>query len=422
MKVWCNHGYCKGLYFSYFLGMPNPGKLEPKLDPSKKGQPKPWYVGIPARLSPTGKFSRKYFPNYDEAKAFSKQRHSLERASERAVREAGPDLIKAAVNYDELFRTLYDIPGGFIEACEAYMKELDQRKQSKSFGCLVQSYEDDHYESWAEGTKSTWRTHRNHFKKLEERPAAALTTQFWRDWLKLKSKELNWSDNTVNGIRGRASTIYVHGMPDSVQVNPLEPIKPRKLPSTVVAVYEVEQIRALLNAAWEHDRGLVPYFAIAIFAGLRPESELMRLDWRNVDFEARHIQVNFDNKTQTKRFVPIQPHLLKWLSPWRNASGPVASNIVNFTRRRRCLTRGKYQSPKGVPEKEWKELVPYGHDAVHDICRHTFGSYMDVVTDHDRDKIKEWMGHADYHTYDQHYRNARTKEQGAEFIRIYPPD
>tara|TARA_R110002096_G_scaffold427509_1_gene638263 strand:- start:2021 stop:2179 length:159 start_codon:yes stop_codon:yes gene_type:complete len=46
---------------------------------------------------------------------------------------------------------------------------------------------------------------------------------------------------------------------------------------------------------------------------------------------------------------------------------------------------------------------------------------MDVATGYDRDKIREWMGHRDYRTYDQYYRNSRNDEEGKEFLSIYPP-
>lgn len=247
-----------------------------------------------------------------------------------------------------------------------------------------------------------------------------MTTQFWREWLEIKAQELNWSDNTVNGIRNRLFAIYAHSKPDLISDNPLEGVKPRKLAPKEVAVYELDQIRAILNAAWEHDRELVPFFAIAIFAGLRPESEIMRLEWKDVNFEEKWIRVNYDNKTQTKRFVPIFDNLMAWLIPWRDAFGPVTSHLTNFTKRRRNLTRGKYQSPLRTSPSMWTELAPYGHH-VHDITRHTFGSYMDAATGHDRNKIKEWMGHSNFDTFEQHYRNARTNIEGADLLRIIPP-
>lgn len=82
--------------------------------------------------------------------------------------------------------------------------------------------------------------------------------------------------------------------------------------------------------------------------------------------------------------------------------------------------RSRYQAAKDTTGKEWEDLVQKG-SSLRDFTRHTFGSYMDVATGYDRDKIREWMGHRDYRTYDQYYRNSRNDEEGKEFLSIYPP-
>lgn len=60
----------------------------------------------------------------DRTEAFERAERLRKNAkdSERAVREAGPELIRAAVNYDELFRDVYQFKSGLVEACELFMK------------------------------------------------------------------------------------------------------------------------------------------------------------------------------------------------------------------------------------------------------------------------------------------------------------
>jgi integrase len=99
-----------------------------------------------------------------------------------------------------------------------------------------------------------------------------------------------------------------------VDKNPVDGLKRRKLRRKPVAVYSPEQVQVLLHSAWEHDREMVPFFAILIFAGLRPDedSEIGKLNWEDVNFQERWIRVGarFDNKTESKRFVPIEDNLL----------------------------------------------------------------------------------------------------------------
>ncbi|MCB1092943.1 MAG: site-specific integrase [Verrucomicrobiae bacterium] len=217
----------------------------------------------------------------------------------------------------------------------------------------------------------------------------------------------------LSGVWRRACAL------DLVEKNPIEGVRARKLRREEKPVYTVDQVRSVMNCAWEFDRELVPFFAIAIFAGLRPDEngEISRLTWGDVDFESNEIRVGFGNKTGTKRFVEMESNLREWLLPWKGRVGPVMP--TNFRQRRRNITRGKYQAEEGAPESEWKELVPYGPE-VRDITRHTYGSYFEAAF-RDPNRLKKNMGHADFSTYEQHYRNARPRQEAEKFWNIRPP-
>ncbi|MEM7602434.1 MAG: tyrosine-type recombinase/integrase [Verrucomicrobiota bacterium] len=396
--------------------MARPAQLAPLHDRKKNL----WYVYLSAKISPTGKPKREYFRNRKEAEARARHWRKMKEVSTGTVQKAGPKLIEKAVTYHELFRDVYGLEGGLEEACEAYLAILNAKQCSHHFGELVKFFHEAHYDGWADGTKSAWRVCKAHLKELSDTPIVSLNTQFWREWLQQKAEELHWGSSTYNSVRARIHSVYAFGIPDMVSVNPLEGVKKRKLETRAVPVYSIEQITALMNCTWEHDHEMVPFFGIAIFAGLRPGSELLKLQWEDVNFEKRWIRVaaEFDNKTQTRRFVPLEENLLAWLKPWEKAVGPVVPK-VNFTKRRRWITRGKYQSAPGTSEDQWTEVAPYG-DHVRDISRHTYGSYTDSIYG-DRNKIKEWMGHTTFKTYDQHYRNARSPEEGQAFLEIFPP-
>lgn len=51
--------------------------------------------------------------------------------------------------------------------------------------------------------------------------------------------------------------------------------------------------------------------------------------------------------------------------------------------------------------------------------RHSYGSNLEAKYK-DRNLVKENMGHTNFATYEQHYRNARTPKQAEEFWGIYP--
>lgn len=161
--------------------MPNPGAFAPVFDHSKRKTKRPWYLGIPKRLSPSGAYRREYFPSQKEAEERARQLMGLDKQSHQAVVRAGPKLIEAAVNYDDLFRDIYGFEGGLVQACEAFMAHLDSQQGSVTLGKLLDAYELEGFKDWAKGTRDAWKALRKHVAELEERPANTLDTSFWRE-------------------------------------------------------------------------------------------------------------------------------------------------------------------------------------------------------------------------------------------------
>ena len=384
--------------------------LEPKKDSAKKL----WYVSVPPRLSPTGKRRREYFPSNREAEHRAKLLREAEKQSLMLVRKAGPELIETAVVYDELFR-IYGFKN-LKEACEKFSLELEAERKSIQFVQLLDEYKEAYWLDWSKSSRASWEWLRKHFEGLEEKPVTLLDTAFWTKWMRTKAKKENWAPGSYNTVAKRISGIWSHALKQKMaSENPIAGVKRMKKRKSEVAVLEVAQAKTIMETAWVHDRGMVPYFAVALFAGLRPESELLKLTWEDINFEERWIRVKFGNKTDTKRFVPIEHNLYEWLLPWRGSKGSIIpSNVV---KRRRYILRGKYQASAGAKECDWIPLVAW----VRDITRHSYGSYLEGKYK-DRNVVKENMGHSNFDTYQQHYRNARTPKQAAEYWAIVPPE
>ena len=94
-----------------------------------------------------------------------------------------------------------------------------------------------------------------------------------------------------------------------------------------------EMIR-LLNMA---DGDLLAYVAISGFAGLR-RAEIERLDWSDVDLDAREIDVKAHiAKSKKRRIVAIADNLYQWLASVHQGNGAVvgrnlASNLPRITK------------------------------------------------------------------------------------------
>lgn len=394
----------------------------PSLAPTYNEKRDRWALSIPPRFSSTGKRRREQFKSQAQAQERADELLKGKEISQRVADAAGPALIKTAVNYDELFRDIYGFDGGLEEACEYLAKRLDTEQQATRFGEIVASYERIHAATWKNNYRTKWRWFVNAVEELVDHTTLTMDGAYWTSWLAETCERKKWSDGTYNDLLSMLRSVWKHAVGISlVDRNPMEGIRRRKLPERPKAIYSVDEVKRLLNSAWVNDKEMVPYFAIAIFAGLRPDvdSEICRLTWADINFKEKWIRVgaDFDNKTRTKRFVPIETNLMKWLHPWRKSQGRVTPE--NLTNRRRWLVRGKYQAAASAPESEWEELVPSG-SAYRDITRHTYGSYLDAKCK-DRNIVKENMGHSSFTTYEQHYRNARTPQQAEEFWSIVLP-
>jgi ribosomal protein S6 len=149
--------------------------------------------------------------------------------------------------------------------------------------------------------------------------------------------------------------------------NPVEPVPTFKVRRGLPEIITVEQCEKLMEFV-ESYRGigdkqkpgcLVPYFALALFAGIRPNSadgEIVRLCrpgvWeRLIDMRLGVIRITPEiSKTKDMRQVSIRPNLRAWLEKY-----PLSEYPLNFQNFIRATT-------------EVRQKFAIGHD----VLRHTF--------------------------------------------------
>jgi integrase len=97
------------------------------------------------------------------------------------------------------------------------------------------------------------------------------------------------------------------------------------LDDTPPAILTIDQCVSLLNAAADSHPELLPYVAVGLFAGLR-SSEIEALNWEEIDFSSRTIEVKAaKSKTRKRRLVDISDALEAWLLPYQGATGNLVS-------------------------------------------------------------------------------------------------
>jgi integrase len=164
-----------------------------------------------------------------------------------------------------------------------------------------------------------------------------------------------------------------------------------------------EQVRGLMDAARKRPFGrkagmMVPFFAIAVFAGLRP-SEILRLTADSVKLEAAEpfIRVRKLKRGRGVRLAPVSDTLKAWLTAYPPAY-PIA-----FTDR----TFRQVRIDAGLKD-DWQP----------DVMRHTCISVW-LGLGHNEDIVAAWAGNSPKVIH-RHYRELLTKGESLAIDRISP--
>ena len=219
----------------------------------------------------------------------------------------------------------------------------------------------------------------------------------------------NFSPTTRRNNKVRLSHFFnfcrLHGW---IENNPCSPIS-IKVKRGEVKIFTVEETIELMRECSYSDKAdvLVPFAAIGFFAGLRPK-ELERLNWEDIDFETKHIELKATaSKVRQARFIRMEPNLIEWLLPHRRDLGRVMG--------------------KTSPRKEWDNIrsncgwISRGRGTkpwIADGMRHSYASYWLAVYKN-RAELAELMGNSQ-EIIRVHYRRPVLEDVAKEFWKITP--
>ncbi|MGH7995911.1 MAG: tyrosine-type recombinase/integrase [Opitutaceae bacterium] len=144
----------------------------------------------------------------------------------------------------------------------------------------------------------------------------------------------------------------------------------------------------------------VPYFALCLFAGIRPgvpDGEITKLRPDDVNLETGIIHISADvSKVREPRRIAIQPNLAVWLRAYPLKQFPIV--VGNFQKR-----RAKFKDQFNL---------------THDVLRHTFIS-MFVAKFRSIGEAAIQAGNSES-IIRRHYLDLKSKEEGEQFFGIVP--
>lgn len=144
-----------------------------------------------------------------------------------------------------------------------------------------------------------------------------------------------------------------------------------------------------------------PWLVLALFAGVRPDGELLKLQWAEVDLETATVAINFPKVRKQRRVVPLEPAAVAWLRAHplrRGALSPSQSTLRRFKKRARAV----------LGLAVWPA----------DVLRHTAASYL-LALHGDAGKVALRLGNS-ANVLLTHYHNPVRAEACAAFWAIRP--
>ena len=151
-------------------------------------------------------------------------------------------------------------------------------------------------------------------------------------------------------------------------------------------------------------------------AGLRPESEIWRLQWEHINLDERLIDVENSKNAASHRYVKIEDNLAEWLKPYvgKNSGLICLADEPYFRRMRETRERAIAILEKDNIAADKLRNWP------NDCLRHCYASYHCAQFGDSRRTSQE-MGHSGELTvFNYHYRNRVKPVDAQAFWKLAP--
>jgi integrase len=381
--------------------MPRTAKLTPKHRPRLEALGKAaWELFIPPYLSDTGKEKRLFFPTKKAAALTAMQLQNRQDNFGISLSALSPARIAEA---SEAFNLLDGLDLGLLDAVRTAVKLHKTQASSIPFLELYNRFLDTKTDRHSEYQKAH-RWHRDRYPQLHKKLASDITTAELEKLL--KPLGLGARDHAIKYWRA----VFNYGIQKKVLLeNPIDDVDKKESVSDEAAIISNAHVRGLLNYALEYELPLLPYFVFGFFEGLRPDGELLKLDWDAVRFDTKKIIMTrrITKKKQT-RYPELNDTAIAWLRAYEARGGVMTGPVVTYGES--ALRTARIKAQQAVGMDKW----------VQQGARHTFTSHW-LALYKDENKLALMNGHSRDVMWDS-YVHGLTEEEGRAYFNILPPD
>ncbi len=368
-----------------------------------------WELDAGLKFGGSSKY-RKQFKKLDEAKIHAEQL----RVRLKNEGLGGFNLSREQQVDAEKALEILNSKASLTEACKYFMRFNNLNDSDKSISALVDEFLNHKDKQRLLGEKGASERTINDYKHrlglLNEQFGALKINEFKED------KFLDWilARGDARGLTRTTKALFSFAV--SKEYLPENPMR-RKTPVPKIgkpSVLEDNHWRYLVLTALEtqnhknSNRGesidMLACVTLGLWCGLRPEAELKRLDWSDVNIDEGFVNIHDDWKVKIGRLVTIPDCAKELLKQCTRQKGLII-NPKNFRRRWDWL-------------RETADVMSAWDS---DIMRHTFAS-MHYGLNGDKQKVINELGHCNDSML-RHYINhgAKMKKRAKEFFSFTAP-
>jgi integrase len=390
----------------------------------------PWVINVPARFSESGKRERRFFDTETAAKLFGKgERLRAERQGHHtgaSVTAAQREVAAAA------FRLLEGhAPQKLIEIVEAWVSKRKMASQSVSVTKAFEDYLARGKKKKNRGGMPTFVPFSIKHKRGIEYAQEALEAHKERKISELTAKDIEAAIDGLSASYANAHLRIIRAVCEyAVEKkwaadNVAEEVEVKSAAATTAKaakpgaaaetpILSIDEVKGLLDVVNDAAPQFLPFFALALFAGIRPDledGELVKLTWDMVRLKDKQLIIpSHVSKTGKRRVIEMEDNLVAWL---------------NFYVAKRCKAEGiKEVTGEIVPRINLRKRMRLlrelaGIEWEQDITRHSFASYH---LPHFQNLLRcvDAMGHSDSGMIEKHYRASVPKDTAAAYWKITP--
>jgi integrase len=363
----------------------------------------PWCVNVPAELSETGKRQRLFFETEKDAKAKCETFKSRRDNFGNSLAAMTPARIAAA---SEAYKLLDPHGIDLLDAVRSHLQLVSERAASVTFGAA--------FDRFAELKLTKSAKYRQEIRQTK----AKFEPLLGRLICDVSAKDLEPILDSLpaasrNAKMRRLRSVFNLAIKRGWMLPGTSPIARLDFADgqhKEVEVIPAGQVSRMLNHALKNDLELLPFLTLGFFCGIRPDGELQKIEWRDIDLADHIVTIRPEvSKTHRRRFPEISENAIAWLEAYRQRRGRMSGRVVPFSP---SVLRTKRRA-------NWKAIAGDKARWIQQGMRHTFCSNWLAIHE-DINKLVLQSGHDSVDTMWRSYHKGVKKAQAEKFWAIRP--